>query len=82
MKPHRTDLVSLIFGVLFLGAAGLWLLAQFVHLHVAAVALLVAIGLVLVGVFGLTYTLVADRRFGQGRTDEPPNPPEEDHPGV
>jgi len=61
MKPHHTDRISLVFGLLFLGAAGLWLLAQFVVLHPAVIAMLVAAGLVMVGVIGLLHTILSDR---------------------
>ena len=62
MKPHRTDPVSLVFGVVFLAAAGLWLTARLVRLDVVTVGWFVAGSLVLLGGLGLGHALTAGRR--------------------
>jgi len=82
MKPHHTDRLSLAFGIFFLGVAGLWLAAQFKDLHPAAIALLVAVGLVLVGAFGLLNTLVSSRRPDRDRPGAGLDQPGGDRPGV
>jgi hypothetical protein len=71
MKAHRTDVSSLVFGVLFLGVAGWWLMAQFVDLSIGFGTLgwLVAALLVLVGAVGI----VAAIRSNRGSGDEPPS---------
>ncbi len=44
MKRHRTDLVSLIFGLVFLVIAGEWLLAGRLNVDLPAVGWLAAVG--------------------------------------
>jgi hypothetical protein len=61
VKPHRTDPVSLGFGLVFLAAAGLWLTGRLVPLDAVTVGWLVAGGLVLLGGIGLIHGLVAAR---------------------
>lgn len=67
MKPHSTDHISLVFGVLFLGVAGWWLIATLtdlrVNLHV--VGWLVAGLLVTVGGVGVFRAV----RSGRGSDD-------------
>jgi hypothetical protein len=53
MKPHRTDGVSLVFGLLFLAVTGWWLLAEILDLAVPAAGWFVAGGLILFGLLGL-----------------------------
>jgi hypothetical protein len=53
MKAHRVDLVSLIFGLLFLLGAAWWLLASPLGLGLAALGWAVAIVLIMLGVIGL-----------------------------
>lgn len=62
MKPHRTDPVSLVFGVVFLAAAGLWLTARLARLDVATVGWFMAGSLVLLGGLGLGHLLITARR--------------------
>ena len=55
MKRHSTDLVSLVFGVIFLAASGWWLAGRYVHLdvpHLGWITAAVLIGLGLLGLFG------------------------------
>lgn len=53
MKAHRTDLVSFVFGLLFVGLALWWLLAQILGLALPAVGWFLAGALVLIGLLGL-----------------------------
>ena len=53
MKAHRTDGVSLTFGLIFLAIVAWWLVAQILHLSLPAVGWFLAGALILVGVFGL-----------------------------
>lgn len=53
MKGHRTDLVSFVFGLLFVGLSLWWLLAQILGLALPAVGWFLAGALVLIGVLGL-----------------------------
>jgi hypothetical protein len=53
MKPHRTDGVSLSFGVLFLLGVLWWAVSRVVNIHLPAVGWMVAAGLILFGVIGL-----------------------------
>lgn len=57
MKKHRTDGVSLTFGVLFLAIVAWWLLAQIFHLALMAVGWSAAGALILLGIFGLVGAL-------------------------
>ena len=53
MRPHRTDGVSLSFGVLFLLVAIWWAVSRVMTIHLPAVGWLVAGGLIAFGVVGL-----------------------------
>ncbi|GAB2924806.1 hypothetical protein GCM10027280_10010 [Micromonospora polyrhachis] len=68
MKPHRTDGVSLVFGLLFLGLVVWWLLAQIFDLALPPIGWFAAGGLILLGVLGLLGALRANR-------NPPPAPP-------
>ncbi|GAA2708522.1 hypothetical protein GCM10010429_21800 [Micromonospora olivasterospora] len=77
MKAHRTDLVSLVFALLFLGLAAWWLAAQLLGLALPPVGWFLAGGLILVGVLGLVGALRAGRddrkaTAGQGTPDTAP----------
>lgn len=67
MKTHRTDSVSLSFGIVFLLVVAWWLLAQFVTLALPAVGWMVAIALILFGMIGL----VGAFRSGRGAVPAP-----------
>lgn len=62
MKPHRTDPVSLVAGLVFLGAAGLWLTTYLRPLPVAAVGVLVVGALILLAGLGLFSAIISSRR--------------------
>ena len=53
MKPHRTDLLSLTFAIIFLAIFGWWVFAQLVHVKVPPAGWWVAFGLILLGLLGL-----------------------------
>lgn len=61
MKAHRTDGVSLVFALIFLGVAAWWLFAQLMHLTLPAVGWLLAGALIAVGALGLVGALRANR---------------------
>lgn len=62
MKPHRTDGVSLSFGVIFLLVALWWAVSRVVHIHLPAVGWLIAGALILFGVIGLLGAIRSGRR--------------------
>jgi hypothetical protein len=62
MRPHRTDGVSLGFGVIFLLVAFWWAVSQVVSLRPPAVGWLVAGTLILFGVVGLLGAIRSGRR--------------------
>ncbi len=61
MKAHRTDLVSLIFGLLFLLLAAWWLVARLLEFMLPPVGWFLAGALLLIGVLGLVGALHAAR---------------------
>jgi hypothetical protein len=67
MKKHRTDLVSLIFGLVFLVIAGEWLLAGRLNVDLPALGWLAAMALIVVGVVGLVGAV-------RGPRDDEPTP--------
>ena len=62
MRPHRTDGISLSFGVIFLMVALWWAISQVVHLRLPALGWLVAGALILFGVIGLLGAIRSGRR--------------------
>jgi hypothetical protein len=65
MKPHRTDGISLSFGLIFLLVALWWAVSRVVNVHLPAVGWLVAAALIVFGVIGL---------LGAIRSGRPPAP--------
>ena len=61
MKRHSTDLMSLVFGVIFLGVAGWWLIAQYVTIDVPHLGWITAAVLIILGVLGLAGSLRGER---------------------
>jgi hypothetical protein len=61
MKRHRTDPVSLIFALVFLGIAAWWLIARNFDLTPAAFGWFMAAALILFGVLGLAGALRGSR---------------------
>jgi hypothetical protein len=73
MKPHRTDGISLAFGLTFLGAALLWFVVLQVSLSAVVVGWFVVCGLFVLGALGLAHAITrATRR--RDTNDEPPLP--------
>lgn len=62
MKAHRTDGVSLGFGLVFLAIAGWWAAAQVIDIRLPALGWLAAGGLILFGVLGLLGAISSGRR--------------------
>jgi hypothetical protein len=81
VKAHRTDLLSLAFGLLFLAIAAWWLLAQLLGL-VLPIGWLLAGVLVVIGALGLLGAVRAFRAArGEGDRRPPADPVTVDHPG-
>lgn len=70
MKAHRTDSVSLLFGLLFLLLAGWWLVARLLEFTLPPVGWFLAGALLLIGVLGLVGALRA-ARSGNPAAPEP-----------
>jgi len=62
MRPHRTDGISLSFGLIFLLIVLWWAIAQVVTVRLPAVGWLVAGGLILFGAIGLLGAIRSGRR--------------------
>ncbi|WSG07880.1 hypothetical protein OIE53_26165 [Micromonospora sp. NBC_01739] len=75
MRAHRTDLVSFVFGLLFLALAAWWLLAQVLGLVLPPVGWFLAGGLILIGLLGLLGALRSTKQADQpeqpGQTEQP-----------
>jgi hypothetical protein len=82
MKPHRTDGVSLSFGVIFLLIAFWWAISQVVTVRLPAVGWLVAGGLIMFGVIGLLGAIRSGARTPvPAVATTPPAPAEPELPG-
>jgi hypothetical protein len=64
MKPHRTDSVSLTFGLIFLGIVIVWLFNVVVNVRIKEPGWIAAGALILFGLLGLLGALRSDRRKG------------------
>ena len=62
MKPHRTDHVSLSFGVIFLLIAGWWAASRVINLAPVRLGWLIAGALILFGMIGLLGAIRSGRR--------------------
>ncbi|MGW4947853.1 hypothetical protein ACWEOZ_40400 [Actinoplanes sp. NPDC004185] len=62
MRPHRTDGISLSFGLLFLLVAAWWAIAQIVTVRLPAAGWLVAGALIMFGAIGLLGAIRSGRR--------------------
>lgn len=71
MKAHRTDWLSLTFGLIFAAVVAWWLLAQLYDLNLPRIGWLLAGAMILIGLLGLSASLRTMR--GKGR--KPPLPP-------
>lgn len=71
---HRTDPVALVFGLFFLAAAGWYVLSEIVVFRFFRSDLVLAGGLVLLGIAGVTAGLLVElrrRRAGDPPADDP-----------
>lgn len=82
MKPHRTDGVSLSFGLIFLVVVAWWLVAQVVDVRLPTLGWFAASVLILLGGFGLLGALRAGRAGPTGSTPAPADPAIEPVSGV
>ncbi|MEH1054397.1 hypothetical protein V6U89_04175 [Micromonospora sp. CPCC 206171] len=78
MRVHRTDLVSLAFGLLFLGLSVWWLLAQILGLALPPVGWFLAGALVVIGLLGLVGALRSGRHDREAPPAAEPEPTEPD----
>ncbi len=67
MKSHRTDVLSLVFGLVFLLIAAWWLIGRSVSIGLPMVGWIVAAALISLGAVGLVGALRANR------SDNPPD---------
>jgi hypothetical protein len=74
MKAHRTDGLSLAFGLIFLAAVGWWFFGRTVDIALLQLGWFVAAALIAFGVLGLVGALRSDRgrrsRGGNTEIDE------------
>ncbi|MFY1596423.1 hypothetical protein [Micromonospora sp. WMMD737] len=73
MKAHRTDIVSFAFGLIFLGLAAWWLLAQLLGLALPPVGWFLAGALILIGLLGLLGALRSGRSGGAPAPGDAPS---------
>jgi hypothetical protein len=57
MKRHPTDTVSLVFGLIFLGIVGLWVVGLFVDIDIPHLGWIAALGLIVLGLLGVVASL-------------------------
>ncbi|MGX6602756.1 hypothetical protein ACWKSP_11540 [Micromonosporaceae bacterium Da 78-11] len=62
MRPHRTDGVSLSFGLIFLAVALWWAVSEVMTVHLPALGWIIAGGLIMFGVIGLLGAIRGGRR--------------------
>ncbi|GHJ46061.1 hypothetical protein Cs7R123_34030 [Catellatospora sp. TT07R-123] len=73
MKAHRTDSVSLFFGLLFLFVAGAFLARRLIHVELPSLGWFVAGGLIIFGVLGVLAALTPRKRAEIPVVDQAPN---------
>jgi apolipoprotein N-acyltransferase len=69
VRRHETDVTSLVFGLVFVGAALLWALVQAEVLSTAMLALALPLLLVAVGAVGVAAALARQRRSEPSDSD-------------
>lgn len=72
MKPHRTDVASLLFGLIFLAAVVFWLVDRHEHRALPSPGWVIAGALIVFGAVGLLVTFVSasSRQVRAGNRDE------------
>jgi len=74
MKRHSLDVLSLVFGLIFLGIAGSWIIRTNWDLNLPDAGLYIAAALIVAGLFGIVSTLRG------GRSDSRSAPPADHQP--
>lgn len=83
MKPHTTDAVSLTFGLVFLGIAGLWSANQVASLSPATTSAVAAGSLIVLGLLGIALAWRSTPRGdGDSPRPGPTGPGDAANPGV
>jgi hypothetical protein len=62
MKSHRTDNVSLFFGLIFLLVAGGFIARRFVSIDLPDLGWFIAGGLIILGVIGVVSAVIGNRK--------------------
>jgi hypothetical protein len=70
MRRHRTDFLSLIFGLVFLLAVVWWALGRNIHIGLPVLGWSVAAGLIVLGVLGLLGALAGSRHSANRELDD------------
>jgi hypothetical protein len=73
MKSHRTDGVSLVFGLLFLSLAGWWWLSQVVHVAATITGWAAATALMILGIIGIVTAITGNRSRPEETSEESPD---------
>lgn len=72
---HDADVLSLVFGMLFLGGAGLWAALELGALSTEVLPLLLPVALIVIGGTGVVTAIrrerTADSRYAGSTTDDP-----------
>jgi hypothetical protein len=72
MKRHSLDVLSLVFGLIFLLVAGSWIVRQSLHVQLPGPGWYIAGALIVAGVFGIISTLRGS--LSKAQADQPPVP--------
>ena len=80
MKTHRTDALSLTFGLIFLGAVVWWLFGRTLDVPLPRLGWLVAAALIVFGVLGLIGALRSDKREDKPEAQPEDQTPPDDRP--
>lgn len=70
MQRHDVDVTSLVFGLIFLGAAGAWALVQSDLISLPALSVAGPAVLIVAGVIGLVATVLGTARGRRSLADE------------
>jgi hypothetical protein len=80
MKRHTTDMISLVFGIAFVGIAAWWLISLYLDLRVPHLGWFAAGGLILFGLFGVFASLRGGESTAPAQLDESARPVEPTRP--